>query len=89
MDDGASPLTHRIFKEKTCFIIAHRISSVMEADLILVMDNGRIIERGKHEDLLRKKGYCFATILSVLVIIAQSGPGLYPGHWCLPFYFLL
>jgi ATP-binding cassette subfamily B protein len=44
-------------KEKTCFIIAHRISSVMEADLILVMDNGRIIERGKHEDLLRKKGY--------------------------------
>lgn len=46
-----------ILQEKTCFIIAHRISSVMEADLILVMDNGRIIERGKHADLLKNKGY--------------------------------
>jgi ATP-binding cassette, subfamily B, multidrug efflux pump len=46
-----------ILQEKTCFIIAHRISSVMEADLILVMDNGRIIERGKHAALLKKNGY--------------------------------
>jgi len=42
---------------KTCFIIAHRISSVKEADLILVMQNGEIIERGRHEELLKKKGY--------------------------------
>lgn len=48
-----------ILQEKTCFIIAHRISSVMEADLILVMDNGRIIERGKHKELLQKKGYYY------------------------------
>lgn len=48
-----------IQQNKTCFIIAHRISSVKEADLILVMDNGRIIERGKHEELLKKKGYYF------------------------------
>jgi ATP-binding cassette subfamily B protein len=46
-----------ILQEKTCFIIAHRISSVMEADLILVMDHGKIIERGKHLELLNKKGY--------------------------------
>jgi ATP-binding cassette, subfamily B, multidrug efflux pump len=46
-----------IHQDKTCFIIAHRITSVKEADLILVMDNGRIIERGKHEELLKKKGY--------------------------------
>jgi ATP-binding cassette, subfamily B, multidrug efflux pump len=46
-----------ILQEKTCFIIAHRISSVMEADLILVMENGRIIEKGKHTELLKKKGY--------------------------------
>lgn len=46
-----------ILMEKTCFIIAHRISSVKEADLILVMDNGTIIERGKHKELLAKKGY--------------------------------
>ena len=48
-----------ILMEKTCFIIAHRISSVREADLILVMDNGTIIERGKHKELLAKKGYYY------------------------------
>ena len=44
---------------KTCtiFVIAYRISSVKDADLILVMDGGRIIERGTHEELLHRKGY--------------------------------
>ncbi|WP_059173809.1 ABC transporter ATP-binding protein [Bacillus sp. FJAT-27445] len=46
-----------ILVDKTCFIIAHRISSVKEADLILVMENGQIIERGTHEELLNEKGY--------------------------------
>jgi len=45
-----------LLKEKTCFIIAHRISSVKEADVILVMENGTIIERGNHKELLAKKG---------------------------------
>lgn len=48
-----------ILKKKTCFIIAHRISSVKEADLILVMEHGRIVERGRHEDLLKRKGRYF------------------------------
>ncbi|OLS42171.1 ABC transporter ATP-binding protein [Bacillus sp. MRMR6] len=43
----------------TCFIIAHRISSVKEADQILVMENGKIIERGNHEELLEKRGYYY------------------------------
>lgn len=41
---------------RTSFIIAHRIQSVMNADLILVMDKGRIIERGTHEDLMESGG---------------------------------
>jgi ATP-binding cassette, subfamily B, multidrug efflux pump len=48
-----------ILKEKTCFIIAHRISSVKDADLILVIENGTIIESGKHKELLEKKGYYY------------------------------
>ncbi|TCL55876.1 ATP-binding cassette subfamily B protein [Kineothrix alysoides] len=41
----------------TIFIIAYRISSIKDADLILVMDDGRIIERGTHEQLLKNQGY--------------------------------
>ncbi|MGG3468224.1 ABC transporter ATP-binding protein [Neobacillus pocheonensis] len=48
-----------ILKDKTCFIVAHRISSIKEADLILVMENGSIIERGNHKELLEKKGYYY------------------------------
>ncbi|WHY71000.1 ABC transporter ATP-binding protein [Fictibacillus enclensis] len=46
-----------ILKDKTCFIIAHRISSVKDADMVLVMQEGCIIERGKHADLMKRKGY--------------------------------
>jgi ATP-binding cassette subfamily B protein len=45
-----------ILKEKTCLIISHRISAVKEADEILVLDEGRIIERGSHDDLVRRGG---------------------------------
>ena len=46
-----------IMKGRTSFIVAHRLSTVREADLILVMKNGKIIECGKHPDLLAKGGF--------------------------------
>lgn len=50
-----------IQKDTTVFIIAHRISSIQHADKILVLENGRIIEEGNHQELLEKGGY-YATV---------------------------
>ncbi len=49
----------KVLKGRTSFMIAHRLSTVVNADLILVMKDGKIIESGKHHDLLLNKGYYF------------------------------
>jgi ATP-binding cassette subfamily B protein len=46
----------RLMRDRTTFIIAHRIQSVMDADLILVMDQGRIVQRGAHAELVNQPG---------------------------------
>lgn len=46
----------RLMKGRTVFVIAHRLSTIQNSDAIMVMDHGRIIERGSHEDLLEEKG---------------------------------
>lgn len=46
----------KLMKDRTVFVIAHRLSTVKNADVIMVLDHGRIIERGSHEKLLAEKG---------------------------------
>ncbi len=48
---------NRMMSGRTSFIVAHRLSTIREADVILVMKNGRIIEQGSHNELLEKKGF--------------------------------
>ena len=48
----------------TCIIIAHRLSTIKDADNIIVLNKGRIIEQGTHDELMQKNGYYFDLIRS-------------------------
>ncbi|MED1741265.1 ABC transporter ATP-binding protein [Bacillus swezeyi] len=48
---------NKLMDNRTSFVIAHRLSTIKDADLILVMNNGDIIEKGNHEELLRQNGF--------------------------------
>lgn len=47
----------KMMKGRTSFIVAHRLSTIKEADVILVMNNGKIVEQGNHDELLKKDGF--------------------------------
>ena len=48
---------HTMMEGRTSFIVAHRLSTIQEADLILVMGNGQILEQGTHQELLQRRGF--------------------------------
>ncbi len=49
----------RLMEGKTCFVIAHRLSTIKNADLIVVVDHGRVVEQGSHDQLMEKQGVYF------------------------------
>jgi ATP-binding cassette subfamily B protein len=63
LDSENEALVQAALKEalagRTSIVIAHRLSTIIQADQILVIDNGEIIERGTHEELVGKKGLYF------------------------------
>jgi ATP-binding cassette subfamily B protein len=60
IDTKTEVVIHEVFdtvmKGRTTFIVAHRLSTVINADIILVIDDGKVIEKGSHQELLRLKG---------------------------------
>ena len=47
----------RLMQGRTSFIVAHRLSTIRSADLILVMKDGKVIEQGTHDELMEKRGF--------------------------------
>jgi ATP-binding cassette, subfamily B, bacterial len=57
---------------RTTFVIAHRLSTIRRADLILLLDEGRVIERGSHEELMRARGVYFGMVLRQMESQSQN-----------------
>ena len=53
-----------LIKGRTSFVIAHRLSTVTDADVILVVSDGRLVEKGTHEELLEKHGFYYDIFMS-------------------------
>lgn len=66
----------RLMEGRTAFVIAHRLSTIRKADLVLVIHNGEIIERGTHEELLAKRGFYYRLYMSQFRGVEQAIPAV-------------
>ena len=57
--------------DRTSFVIAHRLSTIRDADIILVMEDGRIVEQGSHSDLLEAQGAYYRLYMSQFAAAAD------------------
>jgi ATP-binding cassette subfamily B protein/subfamily B ATP-binding cassette protein MsbA len=64
-----------LLKGRTSFVIAHRLSTIAHADIIVVLDGGRIIEQGAHDELMRARGTYFAMVTRQREAMAAGGDG--------------
>jgi ATP-binding cassette subfamily B protein/subfamily B ATP-binding cassette protein MsbA len=62
-----------LLADRTTFVIAHRLSTIRRADLILLMENGAVIERGTHEDLMRARGVYYDMVKRQMESHARDG----------------
>ncbi|NLL35352.1 MAG: ATP-binding cassette domain-containing protein, partial [Clostridiales bacterium] len=62
----------RLQKGRTSFVIAHRLSTIRNADIILVMDNGAIVEKGSHDELIAAKGFYYDLYNSQFLNVASE-----------------
>jgi len=71
-------LSH-LLANRTAFVIAHRLSTVRRADQILVLDEGKIVEQGRHEELLSQPGSVYAKLYATQLVDEESSPDLSSG----------
>src|SRR5205807_5471861 len=68
-----------LLKGRTSFVIAHRLSTIAHADIIVVMEAGRIVERGSHDELMRAAGTYFEMVTRQREAMAAGDDEAWPG----------
>ena len=67
-----------VIRGRTTFVIAHRLSTVRRADLILALEDGEIFERGAHDELLQRNGF-YRSIYDLQLRPREHGPAAVPA----------